>query len=183
MSRLTLCIAAISLAGCASTSGWRALRVDGSSKEGFEESVASLQRELPYYRNQHFTQALAAIWITDVSDEGGDLDCDGDVDEDDAGMMLDFVFALRDGAPVLPIDDSAESDGDYTARDFYRQFDGLGYEEIVGLADPSIMQRYSKYLAGRGQATAARVDRIHQSIEPYFPPPPSPQDLPPAPSR
>lgn len=174
MSKLTPCLVAAALAGCGGTGGWRALRVDASSQQSFEESVATLQQELPYYRNQRFTQALAAIWMTDVSDAGGDLDRDGDVDEDDAGMMLDFVVALSDGAPTLPIDDGEEGEGGYKAADYYRQFDGLGYDEVVGLADPRILQEYSRYLARQGQEQAQRFEGRLGPTRSVFGPPNSP---------
>lgn len=158
MSRLILCIAAISLAGCASMGGWRTLRVDASDQRSFEESVALLQSELPYYRNERFTQALAAIWMANVSEAtGGDVDHDGDIDGDDVTALLEFVFSLESGTPVLPITDSDDSDVSYIVEDFYRQFDGLGYAKIVGLADPRIIQQYSAYLRRRSQDFSRRI--------------------------
>lgn len=172
MSRLTLYAAAILLTGCASTGSWSSFRVDASSQESFEESVAWLQRELPYYRSQRFTLALAAIWMADVSEAtGGDVDHDGDVDDDDVRTWLEFPFALQSGAPALPIDDSEDGKGTYAAKDFYRQFDGLGYKEILSLADPRIVQRYSAYLMRRSQEQNIRSERLGGQTKPYFPPP------------
>ena len=167
MPRLTLYIAAISLAGCASTGGWRALRVDASDQGSFEESVALMQQELPYYRGQRFTQVLAAIWMADVTDAtGGDVDRDGDVDEDDVTTLLEFPIALRSGAPVLPIENSEDSNGSRVVEDFYRQFDGLGYAEILGLADPRILEQYSRYLGIRSLESSRRAERLGSSPVP-----------------
>jgi hypothetical protein len=63
MSKLTIAMAAAVLAGCASTSGWRALSVDGTSESTVNESVALIQQELPAFRREHFYIALGDIWI------------------------------------------------------------------------------------------------------------------------
>ena len=48
------------LAGAASASanGWRALRIDGSTASGFEQSVAEMRQNLPYNRGVLFDLVL-----------------------------------------------------------------------------------------------------------------------------
>ena len=54
---------------------WRALRIDGSTPESFQASVASLQNALPVGRRADFENALAVIWLNntikaDIDDDG-----------------------------------------------------------------------------------------------------------------
>ena len=64
MDKLGIGAAILVLSGCASTGEWRALRIDGGSQTGFEESVASFQRELSPARRDLFDLALADIWVS-----------------------------------------------------------------------------------------------------------------------
>lgn len=98
MSKPTIILSAIALAGCASTSGWRALQIDGSNRASFDESVAVIQQELPSARGQRFALALQDIWIT---------------------------------GSITAADDA----GGYTQTDYFEQLDGLGYKEVMSLAD------------------------------------------------
>src|SRR5262245_49929312 len=62
MLKFTIAILAVALAGSASAAGWRSLRVDASSKESFDTSVAQFKEKLPPARYQVFLMALADIW-------------------------------------------------------------------------------------------------------------------------
>lgn len=70
MRKMGMAITILALSGCASTGEWRALRIDGSSKPSFEESVASIQRELSPARRDIFDLALADIWFTRATADG-----------------------------------------------------------------------------------------------------------------
>jgi len=62
MSKQTLLtFVALVLAGCASSGGWRDLRVDASSQARLDESIGSFERELPYHRLQYFAIAVNEI--------------------------------------------------------------------------------------------------------------------------
>jgi hypothetical protein len=101
MSKLTIALSAVVLAGCASTSGWRALHIDGSSQASFEASVASIQQALPASRREYFDVALADVWIK------GTLNADAaDYTADDYfrqldGLQYDGVVALAPDATQL----------------------------------------------------------------------------------
>lgn len=130
MSKLTLVIAAVVLAGCAAIGGWRDLRVDASSPDRFEDSIASFQRELSGKRRDLFDISLTTLWLLDTRDvDGGDVNGDGKVD------VLDFraleraaVEARRELRRGVPMEDN-EAAENYRAR-----LDGLGYDEIVRLS-------------------------------------------------
>jgi hypothetical protein len=51
------------LAGTANADGWRDLRVDGSSKEAFAQSLEAFKKRLPSAREYAFGEALKDIWI------------------------------------------------------------------------------------------------------------------------
>jgi hypothetical protein len=99
MSKLTIALSFILLAGCAGTSGWRALRIDGTNESTFQASVASIQQELPRTRRAQFDLALTDIWIN--------------------------------GA----IDANAEGSDEFTPGEYFAQLHGLGYVDVVSLAD------------------------------------------------
>ena len=61
MSKLSLLVVVMALAGCASTHGSRALRVDGTSQANFEESVAALRESLGPNQRLRFQIALEQI--------------------------------------------------------------------------------------------------------------------------
>jgi len=64
MPKVAFLIVGLAIAGCASTSGWRALRIDGTSKSTFEESAAAFRQELPQYERLCFDVAVQELWIT-----------------------------------------------------------------------------------------------------------------------
>lgn len=138
MPKLTICAAAAVLAGCASTSGWRSLRIDGSSQTSFDESVALFQQELSPKRRDLFEISLVAVWLADTV-SAGDFDRDGDVDADDVNSLLGNI---QSGALVAAIRVSDENRSSYTAEAIYRQLDGLGYDEVLNLAGPELVEQY-----------------------------------------
>lgn len=100
MLKLTVAVLAFALAGFANAAGWRSLRVDGSSEEAFNESVALLKDKLSPSRRHAFDRALQDI-------------------------------RARGAARA-----SAEQ-REYTSSDYHRQLDGLSYDEVVRVLDPS----------------------------------------------
>jgi hypothetical protein len=68
MSKLTLVVVTVAIAGCASTGTWRDLRIDGSSQASIESSVFLIQQELPAYRRERFDMVLSDLWITATLD-------------------------------------------------------------------------------------------------------------------
>jgi hypothetical protein len=67
---------ALLLTACASTTGWRALRIDASSEAAFVQSVTLLQQELPSNRRILFGYAVEDIANRSSSPEAflGQLD-------------------------------------------------------------------------------------------------------------
>ncbi len=100
MSKLTLCITALVLAGCASMSEWRGLRIDGASESTLRESVARLEQELPRnYHRRMFALALADLERTVAHDTGKTYE---DLRAELDGLTYTGVIALADqtGAPI-----------------------------------------------------------------------------------
>lgn len=62
MLKLTLAVLAVAVAGSASAAGWRSLRVDGSSEDGFAKSLAVFKEELAPSRYYVLLQALQDVW-------------------------------------------------------------------------------------------------------------------------
>lgn len=108
MPKSALVLCCIVLAGCASTSGWRSLRIDATDQASFEASVVAFQEELPPNRGQLFALALQDIWI----------------------------------ASSLTASDDA---GGYTAEDYFEQLDGLGYKEVIDLAESSELLAFEDF--------------------------------------
>jgi len=100
MLKLTVAVLAFALAGTASAAGWRDLRIDASSEEAFEESVAVFENKLTPSRWIAFARSLQDIWA--------------------------------DGTRL-----AEEQQREYTSTDYLGQLHGLGYAEIVTLADPT----------------------------------------------
>ena len=63
MLKLTIAVLAVALAGSASAAGWRSLRVDGTSEDGFSKSLAVFKEELPPARYYVLLQALQDMWV------------------------------------------------------------------------------------------------------------------------
>jgi hypothetical protein len=77
MLKGTLFIVAVALAGCASTSGWRALRIDGTSRSTFEASNFALQQGLSANQRLRFKIALQELWRTGAAQAGAEGGVDG----------------------------------------------------------------------------------------------------------
>ena len=114
----------------------RTKRIDGSNAARFETSVALLQNDLPARRRQDFDVALAMIWLRNTVDS--DFDDDGDTDLDDIRRLEqdadDLVTAIRRGNLVSAVLEREAPGGEYTVADYFQELDGLGYDEVVGLA-------------------------------------------------
>lgn len=100
MTRLTICIVALALAGSVYAEGWRSLRIDASSDGAFEQSLAQFKDKLTPARRYVFGESLKDIWIA--------------------------------GVEAAQAEQRA-----YTEADYYRQLDGLGYQEVANLMDPT----------------------------------------------
>ena len=116
MPALTLVIVAGTIAGCASTGGWRALSIDGSSEQGFDASVSRLMGELPQARREIFELALEDVMRTES--QNGELRAASYTDEDFRsqldGMTYESVIALADqtGPPIRRVYYSRRTHGD-----------------------------------------------------------------------
>jgi hypothetical protein len=122
----------------AQAAGSRDGRIDGSSVDNFETSVVALQNALAPRRREAFEAALAIIWLNDALGPGGlDLDGDGDVDVIDGQALADdtsdLLLSIQRGDLLSAIEKRARRGGSYSAADYMKQLDGLGYSEIVDL--------------------------------------------------
>jgi hypothetical protein len=122
MLKLTVVVLAITLAGIANAAGWRSLRLDGSSEDGFSKSVAAFQQKLTPGRRYVFALALEDIWNQGTRN-------------------------------------AKAAEHDYTATDYIRQLDGLGYEQVVTFTDPTgetarrYRAAYNPFLTGDARQT------------------------------
>ena len=127
--KLLLLVGVVAVAACSSSR-----RIDGTSAATFERSVAMLQNELPFRRREDFDVALAVVW-TRAAGVSSDADGDGDVDYFDARMAADaagdLLAAIQRGDLVSTIEDGK---GESVAAVYFKQLDGLGYDEVVALA-------------------------------------------------
>ena len=112
---------------------WRALRIDGSTPESFQASVASLQTALPVSRRDDFETALALIWLNNTID--ADVNNDGRYALDDVRELTaasaDLLADIQRGDLVSAIEELDEGGGAYTAADYFEQLDGFGYDEVL----------------------------------------------------
>jgi hypothetical protein len=129
-AKLLLLAGVAIVAGC--TSG---RRIDGTSAAAFERSVAMLQNDLRPRHRDDFDVALAVTWMRAAALDAGDVDGDGDTDYFDARAMADnagdLLAAIQRGDLVSTIEDSK---GQGAAAAYFKQLDGLGYDEVVELA-------------------------------------------------
>jgi hypothetical protein len=134
---VAFCIALAPPSVFAQIAGWRALRIDGSSPETFQASVASLQNALPASRRAEFEAALAVLWLGNTA-KGGDVDKDGNVEVEDIHELradtADLLADIQRGDLVAAIEDLEVSGGGYTSADYFEQLDGLGHDEVLELA-------------------------------------------------
>jgi hypothetical protein len=120
----------------AQSADWRALRIDGSTPESFQASVASLQNALSASARDDFEAALAAIWIGNVTT--GDIDKDGSFELGDVSELRQYseelLADIHRGDLVVAIEDLDVSGDEYSTADYFAQLDGLGYEAVLDLA-------------------------------------------------
>jgi hypothetical protein len=158
MSRLTLIMTAAIVTGC-STTGWRAQKIDGSSPSTLEVSVVSLQQSLPSRRRAELETALAVIWLRNAAVGAGDLDSDGRVDLNEVRALQaaaeDVLTDLKRGVFVASIQEGADTAGGYA-----KQLNGLGYDAIIRLADPTSGDVFAD--AVRQQRAESRCSGVRQ---------------------
>lgn len=118
---------------------WRELRIDASSPIKFEQSVAALQGALPERRREELEIALAAIWMRDTAGPGSlDRDGDGSVTSVDSKLLaegtLDLLAEIQRGDLLASVEKREGQGSSFTAADYVKQLDGLGYEQVLDLA-------------------------------------------------
>lgn len=123
----------------AQTTDWRELRIDASSPIDFERSVAALQNALPARNREQLEIALAVIWMTGPAGPGSlDRDGDGLVTGIDSRLLaegtIDLLADIQRGDLLASIEKHGEQGSRFTAADYVRQLDGLGYEDVLNLA-------------------------------------------------
>lgn len=127
-------------------------RIDGTDAARFEASVASLQNGLSARRRENFNVALAMIWARNTVE--ADFDGDGDMDLDDIRLLDsyadDLLTNIRRGNVVTAIEARAKSGDEYTAKHYFDDLDGLGYDEVVSLAGVSDAESYLAAVARFG---------------------------------
>jgi hypothetical protein len=128
-----------SAAASAQTADWRELRIDSSSPVTFERSVAALQNALPARNREQLEIALAVIWMTETVGPGGlDRDGDGFVTSVDSRLLaegtIDLLADIQRGDLLASIEKHAGQGGRFTAADYVRELDGLGYQDVLDLA-------------------------------------------------
>jgi hypothetical protein len=115
---------------------WRALRIDGTSPERFQASVASLQNALSASARDDFETALAAIWIGNTTT--GDIDKDGFFELGDVSELRryseELLAGIHRGDLVVAIEELDVNGDEYSTTDYLEQLDGLGHEAVLDLA-------------------------------------------------
>ena len=149
--KLSLLVCVAILAACSSSR-----RIDGSSAATFERSVAMLQNDLPSRQREDFDIALAVTWMRAAALDVGDVDGDGDTDYFDARAMADnageLLAAIQRGDFVSAVEE--ESKSDVVATAYFKQLDGLGYEEVVELAGDLDLGPYAAQMKRQGSPGA-----------------------------
>jgi hypothetical protein len=135
----------VALAAASASAQPRGRVLDGSSPAKLETSVALLQNDLAGRRREELDVALAMIWMNRTANSG-DLNGDGEFDVDDMRRLeiraTDLLTEIRRGNLISAIEEREETDGDYTAADYFAQLHGLGYDEIVSLAGRPTVSGY-----------------------------------------
>jgi len=108
MSKLTLAIVAVLVAGCASTREWSTLTIDSSSEQTFGDSLSLLNDTLPHRHREMLALALVDIAQTetlsaaDASDEEAVTYTYDDFRRQLDGLTYGEIIALADrsGTPI-----------------------------------------------------------------------------------
>jgi hypothetical protein len=129
----------------------QALKIDGSDPVAFAASVAALQNDQRLTRRrEELARALAIIWLSNTRDPD-DFDGDGDYDVDDLWEMrddsADLLADIERGDLLPAIEELEDPEGEYKTADYFRQLDGLGYDEVLALVDP-LNASQTGFLAG-----------------------------------
>ncbi len=98
MLKLTIAVLAVALAGTASAAGWRSLRVDGSTEDGFTQSVAAFEEKLSPVRYYVFLRALQDVWVagTKAAEAGEGEYTDADYLRQLDGLTYEDVVTFAD---------------------------------------------------------------------------------------
>jgi hypothetical protein len=96
--KLAMALLAVAFAGTASAAGWRSLRVDGSSEDGFTQSVAAFEEKLSPVRYHVFLRALQDVWAagTEAAAADGGEYTDADYLRQLDGLTYDNVVTFTD---------------------------------------------------------------------------------------
>jgi len=131
MLKLATTVLAVAIAASASADDLGSLRVDASSAQAFERSLAEFKAKLSPEQCGAFGAALKDIWL--------------------AGTQ------------------SAEADQrKYGAAGYYRQIDGLSYDQVVQLTTGAT----AKVQCGSGMARSSAAPAARRSASTYQRPPP-----------
>ena len=129
---------------------------------------------------QKLTVAVLALAFAATASAGGwrDLRIDGSSEAGFAASMeafkeklprarrAVFVLAMQD-IWVQGVEDAKATDREYTAIEYFRQTNGLGYDEVVTLLDPTGQTARARY------REAFRFPRLYARESPEFYPYPS----------
>jgi hypothetical protein len=153
-AKLSLLVGVAILAACSSSR-----RIDGSSAATFERSVAMLQNDLTPRQREDLDIALAVTWMRAAALDA-DVDGDGDTDYFDARAMADnagdLLAAIQRGDLVSAVE---KSKGDAVAAAYFKQLDGMGYNEVVELAGDLDLGPYAAQMKRqRSQGACAQRD-------------------------
>jgi hypothetical protein len=136
-------------------------RIDGSSAATFERSVAVLQNDLSPRKRDDFDNALAVTWMRAAGLGSGDVDGDGDTDYFDARAMADKVgellAAIQRGDFVSAVE---KSRGVAVAAAYFKQLDGLGYDEVVELAGGLDLGPYAAQMRRQTSVCAQQAPEV-----------------------
>jgi hypothetical protein len=153
MAKLGSLLSVAVLAACAGT-GWRTQQIDGTSPATVERSVALLHNSLPSNHREHFTVALGVVFLRTAA-YSADLNGDGVVNNLDARTMSDTATALWTEIARGNLVVAIEEQGDDVAAAYFKQLDGLTYDdvlELAGEADDEYLVEVRRLLSAAGCA-------------------------------
>jgi hypothetical protein len=169
MAKLLSLFSVAMLTGCASTDG-RAPQIDGSTAATVERSVALLHNALPPRRREHFDIALGVVLMRTAAYGAADLNGDGDVNDLDARTISDTAAALWTEIARGNLVAAVEELGDDVAAAYFKQLDGLSYDEVLELAgdaDDRYLTEVKRQLsaAGCAERRARTLGRINDGCD------------------